>query len=536
MNLRLPILAALAAAGLSSAQYTAPPKLPAAGASPLTFVRFTGPAGMEATFYQGRARPRTYPAPAEVGMRPGYVYRLQLSNIANHPGLTVFPTVEVWGKLKLAPRCGAHNFPATIHLGPEDIDAIVAGSLVTKVIYLEHPDRAEPKATKDGEILEATLPRTQDIYNEARLRGRIMLVVHLGGRVPTPEEVIMTNVPGTILLPGEKVVGPPYGPPCLPMVPKLGEEECLHDGGDRLQPAGYDNAGHLGGVDPEDTVAEYRDSKGRRHIIHSNRVCVCVPRFIALRKELPLQVTEGVLPPIDRKAIKRDVTIADRVPPRQTVQVKPPIPVVGRLRPSVNRNVEGPGHFTAIKVIQGQQLDLGPLEFIGRKKAITLTDKQKAEIVMGLKLVKEFSQVVTIAGFEQILHTSVTARVKAGPEVVTANVVVRDLTVCCCEPAAPPDMPLVLIKCADKGCAKPGDIVTFTLRYSNVGGRPMADVAVTDSLSPRLEYVPGSAESDRDAVFTVQDNEAGSQLLRWEVSGTLQPGDTGRIRFQAKVR
>jgi uncharacterized repeat protein (TIGR01451 family) len=120
--------------------------------------------------------------------------------------------------------------------------------------------------------------------------------------------------------------------------------------------------------------------------------------------------------------------------------------------------------------------------------------------------------------------------------VVTAHVVVRDITVCCCEPPGAPDMPLVLIKCADKGCAKPGDIVTFTLRYSNVGGRPMTDVAVSDSLSGRLEYVPGSAESDRDAVFTVQDNEAGSQLLRWEVSGTLQPGDTGRIRFQARVR
>jgi hypothetical protein len=74
------------------------------------------------------------------------------------------------------------------------------------------------------------------------------------------------------------------------------------------------------------------------------------------------------------------------------------------------------------------------------------------------------------------------------------------------------------------------------LRYSNVGGRPITDVAVADSLSGRLEYVPGSAESDRDAVLTVQENEVGSVLLRWEISGTLLPGQTGRIRFKARVR
>ena len=52
-------------------------------------------------------------------------------------------------------------------------------------------------------------------------------------------------------------------------------------------------------------------------------------------------------------------------------------------------------------------------------------------------------------------------------------------------------------------------------------GRPavFTDVAVTDSLSPRLEYVAGSAQSDRTAVFTTQDNGAGSVILRWEVSG-----------------
>jgi hypothetical protein len=61
-------------------------------------------------------------------------------------------------------------------------------------------------------------------------------------------------------------------------------------------------------------------------------------------------------------------------------------------------------------------------------------------------------------------------------------------------------------------------------------------VAVTGSLSPRLEYVPGSAQSDRTAVFTTQDNGAGSVILRWEISGWLLPGQSGVVRFQARVR
>lgn len=532
MMFRLLTLTALAFAGVVHAQMP----LPAAGASPLTYVRFSGPTGMEATFYQGRARPKYYPAPVVVGMRPGYVYRVQLSNIPDHPGLSIYPSIEVWGSLKLQARCGAHQFPATIHLSEEDIAAVLAGTMVTKVIYLEHPDRAEPKPTRDGEILEANLSRTQDIYNEARLRGRIMLVVHFGQRAPSDAELIQANVPGTILLPGEKVIGPAAAPPCLPLVGKLGEEECLHDGGDRLNPAGFNPEGGIGGVDPEDTIAEYRDSKGRRYLVKSNRVCVCVPRFIALRKELPLATSEGVIGPEAKKQLKRGIIIAEKTPSIEAIQTKIPLRMEGRQRPSVNLNVQGPSVFQQIKALQAQILELGPIEKLGTKQIITLTDKQKAELLEGMKVVREFSEVVTLAGYEQILHTSVTARVKPGPEVVTSHLFVRDLTVCCHETPLPPDRPLVLIKCADKGCARPGDEVTFTLKYSNAGGRPLTDVAVIDSLSARLEYVPGSAEADRDTVFTVQENEVGSQLLRWEVTGTLHPGETGRIRFKVKVR
>jgi uncharacterized repeat protein (TIGR01451 family) len=94
----------------------------------------------------------------------------------------------------------------------------------------------------------------------------------------------------------------------------------------------------------------------------------------------------------------------------------------------------------------------------------------------------------------------------------------------------------VLFKWVNTCQAQVGDVVTFYLKYSNHGGKPITDVAVSDSLTGRLEYVPHSARSSRDAVFTAQENPSGSLVLRWEISGRLLPGDSGVVSFQARVR
>src|SRR5262249_49638491 len=60
--------------------------------------------------------------------------------------------------------------------------------------------------------------------------------------------------------------------------------------------------------------------------------------------------------------------------------------------------------------------------------------------------------------------------------------------------------------------------------------------AVSDSLTGRLEYISGTAQADREAVFTTQPNEAGSLILRWEIGGQLLPGKSGVGRFQARIR
>jgi uncharacterized repeat protein (TIGR01451 family) len=103
--------------------------------------------------------------------------------------------------------------------------------------------------------------------------------------------------------------------------------------------------------------------------------------------------------------------------------------------------------------------------------------------------------------------------------------------------AFPTLCPLTVTKTVDPpGPKEPGEIVTITIKYANTGSKAVSDIVVSDSLSGRLEYVTGSAQSDRPANFTAAENEVGSVVVRWELPGTILPGQSGMVRFKAKVR
>ncbi len=525
-----------------------PPPLPLRGPSPLLFVRFSGPPGLRATFYQGRPPGRGFDAPVVVGLRPGYLYRMEVSHLPARPGVSFFPTLEVRGSLCLPPKLAAPSFPAPVVFTDADVEAVLAGALVTKVVYLENPDRAPPQDTRVDQPLELDLAPGADLAAEARDRGRPMLVVRMGGRLlVSPEEMAHSSVYGTILFPGEHCLAPAALPPCLlpdprPFWdPRLGPrpltEECVHDGGDRGERAGLDPAGNLYGLDPEDTIAEFTDSHGRRGVTCSNRVCLCVPRFGVLRVETPIAAHEAVVGTTGTRRVQGQQLVKGELPSLPVGQFERLQGMRVRQRPGVDVGIEGLVPLERIEVLEAQALALGPLAYLGTKLTLKLTEVERVELRQQVELARQLSTNVGPQQAVGTVVTSVVGRVEGGPQVVSAEVTTRDLTVCCEEAAhCPPDRPLLLVKCTDRTSAQPGDVVTFFLRYSNQGGKPITDVAVSDSLSPRLEYVPGSAQADRPAVFTTQVNEAGSLVLRWEIGGTLQPGQSGALRFRARVR
>ena len=107
----------------------------------------------------------------------------------------------------------------------------------------------------------------------AQERGRPMLVVRLGSRRLEPDEMAKQTFPGLILAPDQKRLDQPPVPPnfnfgCWPLFdpiagPRPPVEECLKDGGDHGLKAGFDKRANCAGLDPADTVAEYKDTTGR---------------------------------------------------------------------------------------------------------------------------------------------------------------------------------------------------------------------------------------------------------------------------------
>jgi uncharacterized repeat protein (TIGR01451 family) len=513
--------------------------------APLLGVRILGPEGMHVAFFQGHAPPRDFPAPVTVGLRPGYVHRIRLTGLPERPGVTLAPTLEVVGTVCMPPKLAGADHPAPLVITEQDIEHVLSGAYLTKIVYLEDPDKAVPVAGKPDQPLEMEVPPDRDLMNEARNLGRPLLIVRLGQREVAPEELAHGSIPETILFPGQRTLLPPPLPPCLPFAgirlydpvlgPKPCTEECLHDGGDAGLPLGIGPDGKLNGLDPADTAAVYTDASGHRHVTTSNRVCLCVPRFALVKNEVPLAGFDGSVGLLDTRGVEGRDQLVRRQPSGEANQREQLAAVRGRKQAGGTIATVGTAVKVQVYVLNAERLTQGTAEVLAVERLDRLTQLERLRLQRGIEFAQELNAGKGVAKVEQLEGTAVVGRVE-GLKQLTSAVATLDLTMCCCECPRVPDAPLTLCKWADAQCAQIGDVVTFYLKYSNHGGRAITDVAVSDSLTTRLEYVPGSAKADRDAVFTLEQNEAGSATLRWEIGGRLLPGQSGLVSFQARVR
>lgn len=121
--------------------------------------------------------------PLRLGLLIAPVYRFKVSDIPGHEGLEVFPTIELVDRVY--PPCGQERrFPIPIELNADDIELALEGKFVTRVVYLEDPDKALPVAEgrMDQHWYDAG-PGVNPLL-EADRWGRPLAIVRVGGRVP----------------------------------------------------------------------------------------------------------------------------------------------------------------------------------------------------------------------------------------------------------------------------------------------------------------------------------------------------------------
>ncbi len=143
------------------------------------------PDGGEVTFYGSSAQPPvTSAVPSQVGMLVGHVYRFKISGFERFPGAELYPSVELLDRLH-PPRGRAADFPVPVTFSNEEIELALDGRMITKVIYLEQPQLANP-IKMDSTVPVDILRPSENPIAFADMLGRPMAIVRLGGRIPLP--------------------------------------------------------------------------------------------------------------------------------------------------------------------------------------------------------------------------------------------------------------------------------------------------------------------------------------------------------------
>jgi uncharacterized repeat protein (TIGR01451 family) len=459
------------------------PAIPAP--APLLAAKVIAPKGVRVTAYPASPLARMFDTPAVLGLRPGYIYRFELSNLPFAPGRTLYPEVEIRGTLVPRPGMKYMDWPTPLYFTANDIERALLGAVISKAIYLEDPEKAIPAEFGLNAPVELPVDTEQQAIKDAIASGRLVAILRLGNRKPDAEWLKATAIDGTILLPGDNYLKSPQLPPMLPYYaaklfdPLLGprgfSEECFTDGGDTREPLGIGVNNRLGGLNPTDVGVEFTVG-GKRKVTTSNIVCLCVPRFAIQRAEIAPELFDLQIGMRGLHGTHTPQGFRERAMAMAEIGREKPVGVLVTQRP---RSYIGP---------------VGTSFFIGSSRP-------------------------SIIG--QVEGVAVTGAV-VEPEVLTAY---------------PGAAPLTISKSVDSsGPVEAGSTVTFTIRFLNTGNKAITDLVVNDSLSGRLEYLPGTNQSDRAANFSATANEAGSVIVRWELPGTLLPGQGGTVKFKAKVR
>ena len=305
-------------------------------------------------------------------------------------------------------------------------------------------------------------------------------------------------------------------------VPRVSDaQEYIFDGGDHDPKVRLREDLTQVGLDAEDTVIQYETVDGKTNVESGCRVAIYAPRFGSVRKRQSTRERE--------LAMRAQATLRPDGPGIFRDQL-PPVNVSKPIKSSNSDNVRVVEAFRDRRRPMPAELVLPmvtvseafkPFEDLSLIRNGDLKSTDLAKLAKSTAAARSWTNVdelnVLIDGKEAI---DVTGAKKAA-----------DITIYEYKGAR-----IRLCKVASDQMANPGDVISFTIRFDNVGEQPLKSLVVTDSLAPRLEYVEKSQQASVAADFSISPNVVGSSVLRWELENGLKPGDGGLVRFSCKVR
>ncbi len=299
-------------------------------------------------------------------------------------------------------------------------------------------------------------------------------------------------------------------------------DEYLFDGGERDVQVNVGAGKQVQGLELDDTVAVYDTIDGRTCIEPSNRVCLYAPRFAAVRKVTSVVQNEqrdqpiGVARPIS-PYLHQDGQLATTA--MQPVQ---PEGEIGSKQSSIEQTNEGAVPAASRQPIAAMAMGFSPHENLKAIRRGIFEESEKARLTVSVDAAITWSHDLAVQVVLDGRQAVATTGEQNAQQTFRVDV---------------PNHPcLRVLKVASTKVAQPGDVVDFTIRFDNTGDQTIQKVVLIDNLTTRLEYVPESAQSSRDAQFFTETNEGESLVLRWEFADPLRPGQGGLVRFHCRVR
>ncbi len=304
--------------------------------------------------------------------------------------------------------------------------------------------------------------------------------------------------------------------------PEIIGDEYLRDGGDRGTKVYYSDTTRYG-LDTEDTVVEWTDETGVARVKPSTRASIYAPRFGAVRSASLPQTDVKIAKAAGHQDQRRLGGLGAQSVIDETVHNDEVLAMRMRSRSSgveskstdnvVHQNQAAGKHVKLLNVYE---------DFLFFRDG-KLEHANNAVIGEAVQAALDWNGDLGV-----IIYANDTAG-----QVVQGRFTAQDYTGV--EDRSKPG-DLTITKVVDKAVAKPGDELTFTIRFDNIGDRPLRNVRVVDNLSPRLEYIDGSVDANLDGKLDTESNGQGSQVLTFTFDKELQGKTGGWVSFKCRVR
>ena len=315
---------------------------------------------------------------------------------------------------------------------------------------------------------------------------------------------------------------------CIPVErpPPLVGPYFVCDGGDAQAPARPRGGAAIVNLTAGDTVARYRAADDGPdaadvQLAVSNCACVYAPRFGSVREVVrPFEDAT----PSGPRGLAGDTLLGEQTRLQPVWGSKQNLAVVNARRALPGMAVRE--HLGPLALDQGampREDDgvVGPMQRSAEAGPELAASRQRPLVQVGFDVPIAWTRVqganVVVAG-----RTPQTVSVADG----TATLRFEE----------PGRAELTLCKRAGSDTARSGEELDFTIFMLNSGDRPLTDIVLVDALPTRLELVPESAASSLPAEIATEQADDGAVVLRWKITGTLRPGESGFVRFRTLVQ